>query len=69
MVLKGIIFVLLALIIFNMGRGLFFLLNTNPDRDIDKLAKALTWRVGFSLVLLVLLIIAFAFGWLAPHGI
>ena len=39
MTIKIIIIVLLALIIFNLGRGLFFLLHVNPDRDIDKLAK------------------------------
>jgi uncharacterized membrane protein YedE/YeeE len=37
--------------------------------DSRKMARALTWRVGLSIVLFLLLMLAWYVGLIAPHGI
>lgn len=66
-IIKAIIFLLLGFILFSLGSALYYLVH---DRDnSDRIVKALTWRIGLSLLLFVLLIISFALGWITPHGI
>lgn len=65
--IKIIILLLVAFIIFNLGRGLFFLMK--KDRDQLQVVKALTWRVGLSLALFILIIVAYLLGWITPHGL
>lgn len=33
-----------------------------------KMARALAWRVGLSIALVLLLLIAYALGWIQPHA-
>ena len=63
--IKLVISLLLVLIMFNLGRGLFFLLN---HRGQDSVAKALTWRISLSLILFSFILILFYFGKLLPHN-
>ncbi len=63
--IKFVILLLIALIMFNLGRGLFFLLK---NRGQDSVAKALTWRISLSLMLFSLILILFYFGKLLPHN-
>ena len=35
----------------------------------QRTVKALTWRIALSLGLFLFLLIAFALGWISPHGI
>lgn len=66
-VIKAIVIMLMVFILFSLGSALYYLVT---DRDnSDRIVKALTWRIGLSLVLFVLLFVAFAFGWLTPHSI
>lgn len=37
--------------------------------DSQKLARALTWRIGLSIALFLLLMIAWYTGLIAPHGV
>lgn len=67
MVIKLIIFLFMLVILFCLGSGLFFLV-----RDVgrgDRTVKALSWRIGLSLCLFLLLFIGFALGLIKPHGI
>jgi hypothetical protein len=63
--IKITIVLLLFFILFALGSALYYLVH---DRDpSDRIVKALTWRIGLSLVLFALLLFAFMMGWIAPH--
>jgi ABC-type amino acid transport system permease subunit len=64
-----IVFILLA-IVASLGSALFHLSRGNrTDEDSRKMARALTVRVGLSLVLFLLLMAAGYFGLLKPLGV
>lgn len=67
MLFKIVIVLFLAMIFYSLGSGLFFLVRGTEDSD--RVAKALTWRIALSLVLFVLLFLAFWLGWIVPHKI
>lgn len=67
LIIKAIVVLLLLFILFALGSALYFLVR---DRDSsDRIVRALTWRIGLSLLVFVLLFIAFALGWITPHSI
>ena len=59
----------LAAIVLSLGTGLFHLARGRDDEDSRKLARALTVRIALSLALFVLLIAAWYFGLISPHGL
>ena len=61
-----IIGVLLA-IVASLGSALFNL--TRKTGDSRKLARDLTIRIGLSVALFILLMLAWHFGIIAPHGV
>ena len=65
MLIKIIIVLLFGLILFSLGRALFFLLDS---RSSVQMAKALTWRISLSLGVFAFILLAFALGWISPHG-
>lgn len=67
MVMKVIIIAMMLAIVGSLGSALFYLLKVKDTGA--NMAKALTLRIGFSLFLFVLLLIAFMMGWIKPHGI
>jgi hypothetical protein len=60
--MKFIIYVLLAAIVVSLGTGLFYL--RREDADSPKMLRALQMRVALSLVLIIVLISAYFFGWI-----
>lgn len=64
-IIKVIIVLFLISIVYALGSALYFLIQDKSDSD--RVIKALTWRIGLSLVLFVILFFAFAMGWIAPH--
>jgi hypothetical protein len=67
MVVYTIIFAMLFLILLSLGFGLFFLIHDRgPGR---RTVKALTVRIGLSLALFALLLLAYAAGLIRPHGL
>lgn len=67
MLFKWIILLLLLCVLFSLGSGLFYLVR---DRGTtQRTVKALTFRISLSLVLFILLITGFMFGFITPHGI
>lgn len=66
-IIKVIIVFFLLSILFALGSALYFLIKDQGSSE--RIVKALTWRIGLSLVLFILLFIAYAFGWLVPHPI
>ena len=64
---KLFIVVLLLLAIVSLASALFVMFNTKIDRR--KMAKALSFRVAFSMSLFGLLFLGAYMGWITPHGI
>ena len=65
MVFKYLILVMLVLILISLGKALYHLSSTHED-DGKKMVAALAWRIGLSVALFVLLIVAYYSGWIAP---
>lgn len=52
-------------IVVALGSGLFFLLFKKGDPA--QTVKALTVRIGLSLILFAFIVVAFSLGWVKPH--
>lgn len=64
---KLLIVAFIALILYNLGAGLYYML---ADRGTThRTVNALTRRVGLSVALIVLVLIGIATGVIKPHGI
>ena len=60
--MKFIIYILLAAIVVSLGTGLYYL--RREDADSPKMLRALQARVVLSLVLVIVLVAAYFFGWI-----
>jgi len=67
MLIKVLIVVVLLAIIASLGSGLFFLV-TDKDGKSKRMANSLTVRIVLSVMLFVLLIVAFQQGLIQPHS-
>ncbi|GGD51769.1 twin transmembrane helix small protein [Pseudoxanthomonas indica] len=57
----------LILILWNLGAGLYYLL---VDKGQSKrTVNALTRRIGLSIALILLVVLAIKMGWIVPHGV
>ncbi len=65
MLLKSILILLLFFIIYQLFRAMALMLKTNPGGE--KMSVHLGRRVGFSVLVIVLIMLALVFGWLEPH--
>ena len=65
-VIKVVVLVLLGLIVTSLGKALFHM-SSSPE-DSAKMAQALTFRIGLSVALFIVLFIAWYAGALTPHG-
>lgn len=67
MLFKIAVVALLLIIVGSLASGLVFMLR---DRGrSERTVRALTWRIGLSLVAFLLLMIGAATGLITPHGI
>ncbi len=62
---KYLVVFILILILISLGKALFHLSSTKSD-DGQKMVKALSWRIGLSVLLFVLLLLAYSQGWIQP---
>jgi len=69
MVVKIIIVLFLIIILYSLGSALVHLVRHKGRQDENEVVKALTWRIGLSLLLFFLLFLAFFFGLIKPHGV
>lgn len=63
---KYLVIGILGLIVVSLGRALYYL-SSNKQDDAGKMVKALAWRIGLSVALFVLLIVAYYQGWIEPQ--
>lgn len=67
MVFKIIVLILLAIVLITLGSALYHLISNKGDSE--KLLKSLTWRIGLSVFIFVLLFVGQAVGLITPHGL
>jgi len=63
---KVFIVLVLLVIIGSLGSGLYFMMTDKGQTD--RVVKALSWRIGLSVSLFILLFILFATGVIEPHS-
>ncbi len=54
-------------IVYNLGAGLFYMMSDKGTTD--RTVKALTWRIGLSVFLILLVIAGIYTGIIKPHGL
>jgi cytochrome bd-type quinol oxidase subunit 2 len=67
MLIKLLILLVLAAILTSLGSGLFFMLK--DEGDSRRTLRALTVRITLSILLFILLFVAWAAGLIHPHGV
>ena len=67
MITTIVILILLAAIIYNLGAGLYFMMTDKGQTN--RTVKALTRRIGLSVLLIILVIVGILTGVIKPHGI
>jgi len=67
MLFKIIIAILMFAILFSLFRSLYFL--ATEKSDSKKTVKGLSWRIGLSISLFVIIVIGIFLGWIEPHGL
>ncbi|MCF6252152.1 MAG: twin transmembrane helix small protein [Methylococcaceae bacterium] len=69
MSIKLFFIIAFILILISLGSALFHLVTHTEQDQSKKTAKALTFRIGLSLVLFIMIYIAYVTGMIKPHGI
>lgn len=54
-------------ILYTLASSFYFLVS--DDSDSDRAVRRLSWRIGLSLGLLLVLWAGFHFGWIEPQGV
>lgn len=62
---KIVIVAFLIAIVIALGSGMVFLVK---DTDGTRTVRALTWRIGLSVALIVVLVVGYWMGWITPHA-
>lgn len=62
-----VIVAFLLVIVYNLGAGLYFMMTDKGQTD--RTLKALTWRIGLSVLLILLVILGIWTGVIKPHGL
>jgi len=53
--------------VYNLGAGLYYMMTDKGKTD--RTVKALTWRIGLSVFLILLIIVGIWTGAIQPHGL
>lgn len=64
---KLIIIVFLVAILYNLGSGLYYMMVDKGEKD--RMVRSLTWRIGLSVALILLVILGIWTGVIKPHDI
>ena len=68
MIFKIIIVAMLFVVIASLASAMFHLVK-GEGKSSDKVLKSLTWRIGLSALIFILLLLGQALGLISPHGI
>jgi succinate dehydrogenase/fumarate reductase cytochrome b subunit len=64
---KIVIVAAFAVIIYNLGAGLYYMMVDKGGSD--RVVKALTRRIALSVGLILLVVLGIWMGWIQPHGV
>ena len=64
---KLLIIAFVIVILWNLGAGLYYMMVDKGKTD--RTVKSLSWRIGLSVLLIVLIVIGIFTGVIKPHGI
>jgi succinate dehydrogenase/fumarate reductase cytochrome b subunit len=64
---KLLIIGVMIVIVYNLGAGLYYMMVDKGKTD--RTVKSLSWRIGLSVGLIVLVIIGIYTGVIKPHGV
>ncbi|MBS0575531.1 MAG: twin transmembrane helix small protein [Proteobacteria bacterium] len=67
MLQKLVIIGFLVVIVYNLASSLYYMMTDKGESD--RMVKALTWRIGLSIVLIALIGLGIWSGWIQPHGV
>jgi len=67
MIIKILIALVMLAILYTLFRSLYFLA-TGKD-DSKKLVNSLSWRIGLSLALFIMIVAGIFLGWIEPNGL
>lgn len=69
--MKYLIALAFLAVIASLGSALFFMMKDGRDgkAKTSNMARALAWRVGFSILIFVCILIAWKLGYIQPTGI
>jgi len=67
MLIKLLIIAAFFAILYSLASGLYFLLK--DTQNTGRTARALTWRIGLSIALFVMILLGIATGLIQPHGL
>ena len=62
-----LIIAFLILIVWNLGAGLYYMMVDKGETK--RTVNALTRRIGLSVALILLVVLAIWMGWITPHGV
>lgn len=67
MIIKILIGMAMVAILFTLFKSLYYL--TTEKSDSKKTVNSLSWRIGLSIGLFVLIVTGILLGWIEPHGL
>jgi succinate dehydrogenase/fumarate reductase cytochrome b subunit len=67
MLQKLVIIAFLVVIVYNLGAGLYYMMVDKGEND--RMVRSLTWRIGLSVVLILIIGIGIWTGWIQPHNV
>ena len=67
MLQKLLIIGFLVVIVYNLGAGLYYMMVDKGQND--RMVRSLTWRIGLSVVLILIIGIGIWTGWIQPHNV
>lgn len=68
MIFKLIIVAMLFIVIASLASAMFHLVK-GEGKSSDKVLKSLTWRIGLSVFIFILLLVGQSMGLISPHSI
>ena len=66
MLVKAIIIIFIVTILYTLGSSFYFMVKDKGEGD--RMLKRLMWRIGLSILLLLLLYVMYLLGWIEPSG-
>lgn len=62
-----VIIAFLIVILWNLGAGLYYMMVDKGTTD--RTVKSLSWRIGLSVLLILVVVLGTVTGWIKPHDI